>query len=113
MDGNKKGGWRALVAIAMSVVMYILVIQLIKKHCYGAISEYFRDRLFQCYLNFSNNLCSLMPDVDRLVLAHIWCMDGAISAYQFYEATIRSRVNDIQKIFGKSLRMMISISSKF
>ena len=54
----------------------------------------------------SNNLCSLIPDMDRMVLVcdMVVSVDGDILAYQFYEATIRSRARFTYEDFWEIIK---------
>ena len=59
VEGHKKGGWRALVAIA-DVSSYVHSGDPIDQEAFYAVLLFiFRDRLFQCYLNFSQIICAL------------------------------------------------------
>ena len=57
----------------------------------------------------SNNLCSLIPDMDRMVLVcdMVVSVDGDILATSFMKQLSVHELVLHMKIFGKSLRMMI------
>ena len=107
VEVDKKGGWRALVAIA-DVSSYVHSGDLIDQEALlRGTSVYFPRSVIPMLPEFlSNNLCSLMPDVDRLVLVcdMVVSVDGAILAYQFYEATIRSRARFTYEDFWEIIK---------
>ncbi|MDA9719439.1 ribonuclease R [Betaproteobacteria bacterium] len=107
VEGHKKGGWRALVAIA-DVSSYVHSGDPIDQEAFlRGTSVYFPRSVIPMLPEFlSNNLCSLMPDVDRMVLVcdMVVSVDGAILAYQFYEATIRSRARFTYEDFWEIIK---------
>ncbi|HEX6019649.1 MAG TPA: ribonuclease R [Burkholderiaceae bacterium] len=86
-------GWRLVVAIA-DVSHYVKPTQPLDDDAYErATSVYFPRRVIPMLPEkLSNGLCSLNPQVDRLSMAcdMIVDSDGAVTAYQFYPAVIRS-----------------------
>ncbi|MCG3189575.1 MAG: Ribonuclease R [Burkholderiaceae bacterium] len=86
-------GWRLVVAIA-DVSHYVKPAQALDDDAYErATSVYFPRRVIPMLPEkLSNGLCSLNPQVDRLSMTcdMIVDVDGAVTAYQFYPAVIRS-----------------------
>ena len=86
-------GWRLVVAIA-DVSHYVKPGEPLDEDAYErATSVYFPRRVIPMLPEkISNGLCSLNPDQERLsmVCDMLVAADGAISAYQFYPAVIRS-----------------------
>ena len=107
VEDHKKGGWRALVAIA-DVSSYVHSGDPIDQEAFlRGTSVYFPRSVIPMLPEFlSNNLCSLMPDVDRMVLVcdMVVSVDGTILAYQFYEATIRSRARFTYEDFWEIIK---------
>ncbi|MDE1922337.1 MAG: ribonuclease R [Gammaproteobacteria bacterium] len=87
------GGWRLVVAIA-DVSHYVRVGSAIDQEARArATSVYFPDRVLPMLPeNLSNQLCSLMPRVDRLAFVCDMRIgkSGALGKARFYEAVIRS-----------------------
>jgi ribonuclease R len=87
------GGWRLLVAIA-DVSHYVHHGSAIDDEARGrATSVYFPDRVIPMLPEqLSNQLCSLMPAVDRLAFVCDMSVSkmGKVSRARFYEATIHS-----------------------
>ncbi|MDA9689328.1 ribonuclease R [Betaproteobacteria bacterium] len=94
VEDHEEAGWRALVAIA-DVSSYVHPGDSIDQEAFlRGTSVYFPRSVIPMLPEFlSNNLCSLNPDMNRMVLVcdMVVSADGDILAYQFYEATIRSR----------------------
>jgi ribonuclease R len=95
--GRGKGavqGWRLIVAIA-DVSHYVKSGDPLDTDAYErATSVYFPRRVIPMLPEkLSNGLCSLNPEVDRLAMAcdMVIDADGAIDAYQFYPAVMRSQ----------------------
>ncbi|HAK50481.1 MAG TPA: ribonuclease R [Gammaproteobacteria bacterium] len=88
-----KGGWRLIVAIA-DVAHYVRKGSALDDSALErGTSVYFPGSVIPMLpTDLSNELCSLKPGVDRLVLACDMQISaaGRISRYQFYEAVIRS-----------------------
>ena len=86
-------GWRLVVAIA-DVSHYVKPGEPLDEDAYErATSVYFPRRVIPMLPEkISNGLCSLNPEQERLsmVCDMLVASDGAISAYQFYPAVIRS-----------------------
>lgn len=86
-------GWRLLVAIA-DVSHYVKPGEPIDEDAYErATSVYFPRRVIPMLPEkLSNGLCSLNPDEDRLAMVCdlLVAESGAVEAYQFYPAVIRS-----------------------
>ncbi len=86
-------GWRLLVAIA-DVSHYVKPGEALDADAYErATSVYFPRRVIPMLPEkLSNGLCSLNPDVERLCMVcdMLVGQDGAVDAYQFYPAVMRS-----------------------
>ena len=87
------GGWRLFVAIA-DVSHYVTVGSALDKEGYGrGNSVYFPEHVLPMLPEaLSNGICSLNPEVDRLVMVCEITISkaGNISGYQFMEAVIHS-----------------------
>ncbi len=87
-------GWRLIVAIA-DVSHYVKTGEPLDADAYQrATSVYFPRRVIPMLPEkLSNGLCSLNPEVERLAMVcdMIVGQDGALDAYQFYPAVIRSQ----------------------
>lgn len=92
IKGRKKG-WRLIVAIA-DVSHYVRPGDALDVEAQNrSTSVYFPRRVIPMLPEkLSNGLCSLNPDVDRLVLVCdcVISAQGAVTAYQFYPAVIHS-----------------------
>lgn len=90
---REKGGWLLYVAIA-DVGHYVQVNSALDKEAYKrGNSVYFPGRVIPMLPEqLSNNLCSLNPHVDRLVMVAEMNIHptGRIMRYRFYEGTIKS-----------------------
>ncbi len=101
---GREGGWRLLVAIA-DVSHYVTPGGALDVDAYErSTSVYFPRRVIPMLPErISNGLCSLNPDVDRLVLVcdMVIARDGAISAYQFFNGVIHSAARlTYNEVFG-------------
>lgn len=89
----KGGGWKLWVAIA-DVAHYVAVDSALDKEaCLRGNSAYFPGKVLPMLPeSLSNNLCSLMPKVDRLAVVCQVMLDdqGEIKRYQFLNAVIHS-----------------------
>ncbi len=107
VEDDKKGGWRVLVAIA-DVSSFVSTGDLIDQEAsLRGTSVYFPRSVIPMLPEFlSNNLCSLVPNVNRLVLICDMLVnsEGEISAYQFYEATIQSRARFTYEDFWEIIK---------
>jgi len=87
------GGWHLMVAIA-DVSFYVCPGSDIDKCAFvRGNSTYFADRVVPMLPEkLSNNLCSLMPNVDRACLAcHLWInKDGRLLSHKFVRGLMRS-----------------------
>lgn len=96
-EKRRRSGWRLLVAIA-DVSHYVKPGDALDENAIErGTSVYFPRRVIPMLPeSLSNGICSLNPDVDRLVLVCDMVVTGSgskagtISAYQFYEAVIHS-----------------------
>ncbi len=92
-SGRRAGGWRLLVAIA-DVAHYVGHGDAIDGDAIErSTSVYFPRRVIPMLPEkLSNGLCSLNPQVDRLVLVAdmVVTARGQVKAYQFYEAVMHS-----------------------
>ncbi len=91
---ERKGrDWRLVVAIA-DVSFYVKPDSELDREAFRrGNSVYFPDRVIPMLPEaLSNNLCSLMPEVDRLAMVCDMQIttQGKIKSYEFYEAVIRS-----------------------
>lgn len=91
---NKRSGWKLYVAIA-DVSYYIQENSFIDKQAMlRGNSVYFPGKVIPMLPElFSNELCSLKPNVDRLCMVcemHVSSI-GKVTKYKFYEAIIRSK----------------------
>ena len=107
VERHNKDGWRALVAIA-DVSSYVHSGDPIDQEAFSrGTSVYFPRSVVPMLPEFlSNNLCSLIPDMDRMVLVcdMVVSVNGDILAYQFYEATIRSRARFTYEDFWEIIK---------
>ena len=107
VERHNKDGWRALIAIA-DVSSYVHSGDPIDQEAFSrGTSVYFPRSVVPMLPEFlSNNLCSLIPDMDRMVLVcdMVVSVDGDILAYQFYEATIRSRARFTYEDFWEIIK---------
>ena len=92
-EATQGGGWRLLVAIA-DVSHYVKPDDAIDKEAVlRTTSVYFPRRVIPMLPEkLSNGLCSLNPNVDRLVLVCDMVINdmGIVTAYQFYDAVMHS-----------------------
>lgn len=90
---RKDKGWRLVVAIA-DVSFYVTPDSELDREAFErGNSVYFPDRVIPMLPEaLSNNLCSLMPEVDRLAMVcdMVVTPQGRVRSYEFYEAVIRS-----------------------
>lgn len=90
---REKGGWKLYVAIA-DVSYYVTPGSVLDKEAYQrGNSVYFPARVIPMLPEaLSNNLCSLNPNVDRLVMACEMTIheSGRIMDFEFHEAVIKS-----------------------
>ena len=88
-----KGGWKLYVAIA-DVSYYVRPGMMLEKEAYSrGNSVYFPARVIPMLPEaLSNNLCSLNPNVDRLVMVCEMNIheSGRITEFEFHEAVIKS-----------------------
>lgn len=93
-ERRKQGGWKLYVAIA-DVAHYVVPKSALDDEAYvRGNSVYFPGRVIPMLPEtLSNNLCSLMPNVDRLAMVCEMTIqpDGRISKYQFSEAVFKSQ----------------------
>lgn len=93
-QGGRSKGWRLIVAIA-DVSHYVKPGDALDVEAQNrSTSVYFPRRVIPMLPEkLSNGLCSLKPEVDRLVMVCdcVVTAKGAIDAYQFYPAVIHSR----------------------
>ena len=91
--GGREGGWRLLVAIA-DVSHYVTPGTPLDGDAFErSTSVYFPRRVIPMLPEkISNGLCSLNPNVDRLVLVcdMVISADGEVTAYQFFNAVMHS-----------------------
>ncbi len=92
-DPKNEGGWHLLVAIA-DVSYYVRPGSALDRTAYErGNSTYFADRVVPMLPErLSNNLCSLMPKVNRACLAcHLWIdKDGRLISHKFVRGLMRS-----------------------
>jgi ribonuclease R len=92
-EPREKGGWHLYVAIA-DVSYYVRPNTALDKEAYQrGNSVYFPGRVIPMLPEtLSNNLCSLNPDVDRLVMVCEMTIheSGRIMHYEFFEGVIKS-----------------------
>ncbi len=92
-EARQSGGWRLFVAIA-DVAHYVDIDSPLDKAAFDrGTSVYFPQYVVPMLPEkLSNGLCSLKPDVDRLVLVAEMTIseNGRISGFQFYEGIIHS-----------------------
>jgi ribonuclease R len=92
-EATEEGGWRLLVAIA-DVSHYVTQDDAVDREAVlRTTSVYFPRRVIPMLPEkLSNGLCSLNPEVDRLVLVCDMVIDahGNTTAYQFYNAVMHS-----------------------
>lgn len=90
---RENGGWKLFVAIA-DVSYYVRPGMMLDKEAYSrGNSVYFPARVIPMLPEaLSNNLCSLNPNVDRLVMVCEMTIqeNGRISHFEFHEAVIKS-----------------------
>jgi ribonuclease R len=93
MGEGRRGGWRLLVAIA-DVSQYVRDGDALDREAaMRSTSVYFPRRVIPMLPEkLSNGLCSLNPQVDRLVLVCDMVINprGQVKAYQFFEAVMHS-----------------------
>lgn len=110
-NGRKRPGWRLLVAIA-DVSHYVQPDDALDTDaCERGTSVYFPRRVIPMLPEkLSNGLCSLKPEVDRLVLVCDMVIPlsgakaGTVSAYQFYNAVIHSHARTTYNQVWESLQ---------
>lgn len=93
-EADGQGGWHLIVAIA-DVAHYVKPGTALDKDAYQrGNSTYFPDRVVPMLPEkLSNDLCSLMPDVDRACMAvHMWVDGkGELTRWQFVRGIMKSR----------------------
>lgn len=112
-EPREKGGWMLYVAIA-DVSYYVRPGTALDKEAYKrGNSVYFPGRVIPMLPEaLSNNLCSLNPNVDRLVMVCEMTIheSGRIMRYQFTEGVIKSHArltyNQVHEIMEKNDRRM-------
>lgn len=92
-EKRKKGGWTLYVAIA-DVSHFVLLDTCLDKEAFNrGNSVYFPDRVVPMLPELlSNDLCSLKPNEDRLVMVCEMQVSalGRVTSYEFYEGVINS-----------------------
>lgn len=112
---NKRGGWKLYVAIA-DVSYYVTEDSAVDNQAIlRGNSVYFPGKVIPMLPElFSNDLCSLKPDVDRLCMVcemHI-SQSGKLTKYKFYEAVMRSKArltyNQVDELLNgnKNIRVL-------
>lgn len=112
-EPRPKGGWMLYVAIA-DVSAYVKPGMALEKEAYKrGNSVYFPGRVIPMLPEaLSNNLCSLNPNVDRLVMTCEMTIHptGRVMQYEFYESVIHSHArltyNQVQDMMGKKDKRM-------
>lgn len=110
-EPRAKGGWLLCVAIA-DVSAYVKPNSVLDREAFErGNSVYFPGRVIPMLPeSLSNNLCSLKPKVDRLVMVCEMTIQptGRISRYRFYEGVIHSRArltyNEVHRAMEKKDR---------
>lgn len=106
-EQDTDGGWTLWVAIA-DVSSYVAIDSALDREAYlRGTSVYFPDYVVPMLPEvLSNELCSLMPEVDRLCMVCELRIDakGVTRGYQFYEGVMRSRrrfsYNEVADLLG-------------